>query len=116
MSNTEHDEQEMLKRIKTDLDQSGRQLDPDTRRALQASRQTALAQLQKPRWTWQPVAGVAVAASVALLVFAVMTIQINDNDMIRHADDMSLLSSGEDLEFYENLEFYQWLQYEERSS
>ena len=59
---------------------------------------------------------VATAAGVALLVFAVMTLQTQENDMIRHADDMSLLSSGEDLEFYENLEFYQWLQYEERSS
>ena len=116
MSNSEHDEQEMLNRIKTELDRSGQQLDPETRRALQASRHAAITQLKKPRWTWQPVAGVAVAASVALLVFAVMTLQTHDNDMIRHADDMSLLSSGEDLEFYENLEFYQWLQYEERSS
>ena len=116
MSNTERDEQAMLKRIKTELDQSSQLLDPHTRHALQASRHAALAQLQKPRWTWQPVAAVATAAGVALLVFAVMTLQTQENDMIRHADDMSLLSSGEDLEFYENLEFYQWLQYEERSS
>jgi hypothetical protein len=116
MSNTEHNEQEILEKIKAGLDQSSEQLDPETRRALQTSRYSALAQLQKPNWTWQPVAGVAVAASVALLVFGVITLQTNDGVMIHHADDMSLLSSGEDLEFYENLEFYQWLQYEERSS
>ena len=116
MNSNQHDEQAMLDKIRAGLDQSSQQLDPQTRRALQASRQAALAQLQKPRWFLQPVAGVAVAASAALLVFAVLILQTNDSVMIHHAEDMSLLSSGEDLEFYENLEFYQWLQYEERSS
>ena len=116
MSNQNHDETKILQNIKAGLELSSQQLDEQTRRALQASRHAAVEQLQKPRWTWQPVAGIAVAASVALIVFGVVTLQTNDSDMIHHADDMSLLSSGEDFEFYENLEFYQWLQFEERSS
>jgi len=115
MSEHEHTDKRLLDNIKATLDTTESQLDPETRRALQQARHTALEQLHKPRY-WQPIAGLAVAASVTLLVVGLVTIQTNDTAVLNQHDDLSLLSAGDDLEFYENLEFYQWLALEERRS
>ncbi len=37
------------------------------------------------------------------------------NGLAREADDLELLTAGEELELYENLEFYQWLQDREQT-
>lgn len=116
MSNNEHNDKRLLDNINASLEQASQGLDQQTLRALQKSRHAALAQLHKPRHHWQAVSGFAVAASVALLVFALFTFQANDSDIMHHAEDISLLSSGDDFELYENLEFYQWLAFEERTS
>ncbi len=113
---TEHSDKQWLENIRATLDTASTQLDQDTQRALKQARHAALDQLHKPRWTWQPLAGLAVAATVTMLVVGLVTIQTNDNDMVKQHEDLSLLSAGDDLEFYENLEFYQWLAFDERRS
>lgn len=116
MSEQQHKDEQMLDNIRATLDRDSEQLDADTKRALQQARHQALAQLDKPRWIWQPIAGVAVAASVTMLVVGLVTVQTDNGTIMHQHEDLSLLSSGDDLELYENLEFYQWLAFEERSS
>lgn len=116
MGDMERDVAKMLGKIGTDLEQSSQNLDEHTRRALKVSRYAALAQLQKPRRIWLPVTGLAAAMSMVILIFGIVNFQSGDNDIVQHVDDISLLSSGDDLEFYENLEFYQWLELEGRTS
>ena len=116
MNEHEQKDVQMLEKIKAALDESSEQLDQDTVRALRQARQNALEQLNKSRWNWQPMTGLAVAASVTIFAVGVVMLQTNQNDMMPNHEDMPLLSAGDDLEFYENLEFYQWLAFEERSS
>lgn len=116
MTEHEQNDKQLLKNIKATLDAASTQLDQETQHALKQARHAALAQIHKPRWTWQPIAGLAVAASVTMLVVGLVTIQTNESDLMKQHEDLSLLSAGDDLEFYENLEFYQWLAFEERRS
>ena len=116
MSDLEKDNAKMITKISADLDRASRDLDEQTRRALKVSRYDALSYLHKPRWNWLPATGFAAAVGVVVLVFGLVRFQPVDNDIVQQVDDISLLSSGDDLELYENLEFYQWLQLEERTS
>ena len=116
MNGHEQKDAQLLEKIKATLDANSEHLDQDTVRALRQARENALAQLHKPRRSWQPITGLAVAASVALLTVGVVMLQNDPDATMPNHEDMSLLSAGDDLEFYENLEFYQWLAFEERSS
>jgi len=99
---------EFLKQAKRVLDDDVATLDPLIAQRLQVARRQALDGATRrhtrgmPQWLSS-----TVAASV-LVAMAWMLIP-READLKTGMEDLELLSSAEDLEFYENLEFYQWL-------
>jgi len=111
-------EEDFLASVKWQLDKSEQSLTADELRALRLARANAIdsiAQLNKPKRYWQPVAGFATAASVVAIVIGLQGIQTASVDPIQPMEDLPLLSASEELEFYDELEFYQWLEFEDRA-
>jgi len=115
MSDPKHQEQVFLQRVKSSLDEREAQIDTDTLRDLRLARHKALESLHKPRRLWQPVALAAVAATVAVVVVSLQLRQPKLTVTPPGMEDMALLSTGDDLDLYENLDFYQWLELEKHN-
>jgi hypothetical protein len=115
MSDPIQQEQVFLQRVKSTLEESEAQLDADTVRDLRLARHKALASLHQPRRLWQPVALAAVAATVAVMVVSLQLMHPKPPDTAPGMEDMALLSTGDDLDLYENLDFYQWLELEKHN-
>jgi len=106
-------EAEFLRRVRADLDRSCSALDGQTLSRLNRIRHAALERKAQPRRApvLLPFGGLVTAV---VLVFAVM---LNEPTQVPDAlpsgaeqlEYLDLLSSTEDLDFYEELEFYQWL-------
>ena len=108
-------EKAFLGHVKRVLDESADALDEDTLRKLRIARKEAVAR-HSPRQTWwQPLAGGAAVASLAVVIVvgSFWSGSGQDGVPVSGFDDLELLSSAEDIEFYEDLEFYQWLENEE---
>ena len=102
-------------KVKHVLDESVEDLDAHTLSRLKQARHRALDSASihhRPAWLL-PTGGFAVAASVAVLTVILWHGKPVDQDMMQGFEDLELLSSGESLEFYEDLDFYTWLEYEE---
>lgn len=98
------------------LEQSLEELDPITVERLAASRRRALAQAARPRpqrRRWAPAAGLAVAASLAVL--ALLVARDPQIPAAAPVDALELLAAEEPLELYQELEFYLWLEQQSRS-
>ncbi len=106
-----HSEQEFLKRAKKTLDDSVSELDKETLEQLRFARQQAV-QLHANRqpktrgWDYRIPAAVAATLIVAVLV---TTLWGGSNQIPSEFEDLDLLVSNENIEFYENLDFYSWL-------
>ncbi len=129
MSNTSRDnDAQLIERIRRRLDEDVDRLDNATLSRLEQARRRALAaaaQPQRPWWRmtwlasrpagdWLVPAG-AFASVVATAVALTLMVVEPGNRLAREADDLELLTAGEELELYENLEFYQWLQDREQT-
>ena len=115
MSDPKQPEHAFLQRVKTALDAHEAQLDANTLRDLRLARHKALESLQKPRRLWQPVALVAVAASVAVVAISLHVLQPKMPITAPGMEDMALISASDEFDLYENLDFYQWLEQEKHN-
>ena len=97
----------LINDIKRQLDESADSLDAITAARLQAARKTALQGNYTGR-KWfiyfvPPVIASVFAVSVAVLL------NIQSTRSVCVMEDLRILSSNEDINFYENIDFYQWL-------
>lgn len=112
MSDPKQTEQAFLAQVKSTLDAHETQLDADTLRDLRLARHKALESLHKPRRLWQPVTVAAMAAMVLIVVVSLQFTQPKTTVTAPGMEDMTLLSTSDDLDLYENIDFYQWLELE----
>lgn len=97
-----------IRNIQQHLDEASNNLDGETRSRLNQARQQALAKTSRSKFL-MPVASAAAVASVAII-----SVNLWTSSSVMYAEpalieDIELLSSNQELEFYQNLEFYQWL-------
>jgi len=120
MSGTSRDaDAALVERIRRHLDQQIDGYDDATLSRLEQARRRALATADRrprPWWrmrdygsAWLLPAG-AFASIVATAVALSIMVAEPGNGLAREVDDLELLTSGEEIELYENLEFYEWLQ------
>jgi len=105
---TDADEKSFIIASKTVLDESVRELDAGVATRLRQARYRALDVKSKPfRWL-VPASGFA-AVSVAVLAVALWLTQPSRPGPVQGVEDLEILSSGENLELFDDLEFYHWL-------
>ena len=113
---TDKQDEELLRRIRRELDQSVASLDGETRSRLSSARSKALASGQgRRRSAWWPAGGLALAS---LLVLAVMVTRLQPTgpdgelrvELLEDDQDLELVTTIEHLELLEDLEFYYWLE------
>lgn len=111
-------ENDFLKKVKTQLDEQTEHLDAATLSKLNQSRQAALAQLQprghRLKQKWLPASGL-VAAVLLTSVFMFRSEEIIPNGE-QGIDDIEIIASNDNLELYEQLDFYMWLLEENNSA
>lgn len=106
----------LVTRAKELFDQSVEGLDAETRSRLNRGRHEALAHMRPRvrygRWLqWTPVAGVATAAVVAVVIWAGKP-PLDDLTPPSVASDLEILLTEESFEMLEELEFYSWIDLE----
>lgn len=106
---TEHDkEQAFLHKARSLLDNSADELEPSTVDALKQLRRQALS--QPTRRLWQtPYPALAMAATVIIAVAVVVLNPATQPSDMSELEDLPMLTSDEELEFYQELDFYNWL-------
>jgi hypothetical protein len=106
----------LLRQINATLDKAVDALDGATQSRLRAARREALAvRQQRPGW-WLPLAGMATAATVAVLTLSLWLLQPQQPTAVMPTvEDMALLSDEAELDFYEDLDFYLWLDSERQA-
>ncbi|MCO7222827.1 DUF3619 family protein [Pleionea sp. CnH1-48] len=105
---------ELVKQIAQQLDDSTESLDYATQLKLQRIRQQALQVSPKESMVkrfWQPMSAFLVTASLAAVVVfnTQQTTAPTSNHQTEILEDIELLAADEELEFIQNLEFYEWL-------
>ena len=102
----------LLERVRKHLDHSCDALDGQTLSRLNRIRHGALEKQQKPRNPFLLPFGGLVTACVLVLSVTLMDHQSIPESLPSGAsalEDIEILTSAEELDFYENYEFYQWL-------
>lgn len=120
MSDQPDNEAKFLKSVKQQLFRAEQSLTDDELRALRLARGRAVAAVEKPKHVWLAAGAVAVTISVVAIVIGLYGLQIGTVEQAYEIsahpiEDMQLLSTKDELEFYEELEFYQWLEFEDRT-
>jgi len=129
MSNTSQDnDTRLIERIRRRLDEDVDALDSATLSRLEQARRLALAAATQPRRPWRRIGWLdsrpagdwlipagAFASVVATALALTLMVSAPEHGVARAADDLELISAGEELELYENLEFYQWLEIREQT-
>lgn len=97
---------ELLKKVRTELDRSVENIDAATASRITQARHAALeAGRSGSRNVWVPAAA-AVAASAAIVAVIVTRAPEETPPML---DDLELIAAPDDPELYRDLEFYAWL-------
>lgn len=99
-----------LNDVNQHLDIAEQSLGHKTEKALRQRRERALAAKKSINWMW-PASGLATACGVAAIAF-VLTLNSPETLPVSPSliDDLEMLSSSEELEFYEQIDFYLWLE------
>lgn len=98
----------LAQKIKKTLDQQA--LSDETSRALRAARMAALdSGSSQSRQPWKPVVAVA---SVAMLIAGILIYGFPDEVGFpeENIEDLVVIVSEDELDFYQDLEFYYWLE------
>ena len=116
----EHEEREYAAALGRVLERSAAALDGETAALLAARRRRALeAARQADGQRWVQWGGLAAVAASALLVLGLWWGQTASHPTVPGAtplvEDLELLSTREDLEFFEDLDFYLWLENEQQA-
>ncbi len=110
---TREDKQaEFERRIKAMLDEGDNELDGHVMSRLTQARHAASESLDKRGRsfsTWVPAAAVAGASVFALMLWLGQQSPGPQGQQVAVLEDLELMLSEENLEFYEELEFYAWL-------
>lgn len=105
-----------LIQVHQQLDASLEQLDPATQQALTRARRRALLtagqRRSSPKTPWFLAASVGASAALAALL-TLWVVAFPPSPPSHLIDDLELLGSVEELEFYQTLEFYHWLEQQE---
>lgn len=113
----DRDEAVFLTQVKASLDAAEGNVDDITAARLRVLRREAVAvrrTKQRPIWLL-PAAGLATAATVAMLAVTLWSVPPAIEE-VAPLDDIALLSDTEALEFYKDLDFYLWLDHEQSES
>ena len=110
--NEQDREKAFLEKVKAALDASEESLDASILAGLQRARNRALAAREKRHLHWLhwlrfPAAGFATAA-VAILVAGIYFSRPSGIETYRHFEDVEILASRDNLDFYADLDFYLW--------
>ena len=124
MVSTREEKTALETRAKALFDEGVEGMDAHTRSRLTQARHAAvaaLAQQREPfirRW-WLPIAGLATAASVAVIVVFNLNSAANEQQLAAASlavEDIDILSGAENIELLEDMEFYAWLESESDQS
>lgn len=110
MNKQPQDEAAFLAKVQATLEHSLESIDADTKARLAASRRKAVVAIAKSPRSYKPVMMLAMAASVVVLAVGVALWWPSSHGTMPAADDLSLLTAGDDFELLEDLEFYRWLE------
>lgn len=108
---------EFLKAVNEELNQRVNAIDDSTREALRNIRKKAIAQEKNTsgntwQW-WRPYPVIAATAGIVLVVSVSLRMNMTKSiDALPSPEDIALLTSSDDISFYQELEFYQWLEAE----
>lgn len=107
MTNSSDHEQPFLKAVKAELDASAAALDSATVERLEQIRRTALrSNPSGPTW-WIPAGAFATLAVAITTIFLWTAAPTPESEEV--FEDLDLLSSIDNIEFYDELDFYLWL-------
>jgi len=111
-------EEHFVAAMKAALDHRLESLDGETTECLKQVRRQVLERgaAQRPRWV--QAAGLAAVAASALLVVSLWFVGEGGRDapeLLPLMEDLELLSTREDIEFFEDLDFYLWLDHEQQT-
>lgn len=102
-------EDKLIQEIGSHLDQSLEQIDQKTLYKISAARARALSGRSSGwRKLGIPLSGIATAAAVVIIAVQVMN-NVEPVLQTKEIEVVEMLSSEQNLDFYENLEFYTWL-------
>jgi hypothetical protein len=113
--NTSGSDPQWISNVKDALDKSVEDVDEQTLSRLQQARRVAIRAARdkrsaSPQYTWLMPAGVAATLLVATgIALNTWFTQEPEQNQLAVIEDITILSSPEELELYEELEFYQWL-------
>ncbi len=117
----DHDlENQFLGITKELLGDGVRNLEPESRERLEQIRTKALRLVKEPRtgfftpMRWIMVGGFATATMAAAALFFWLSASPGYL-AVRHVEDFEILTSREQIDFYQNLEFYRWLATKEKA-
>lgn len=106
-------DEKLVEKVRVFLDESMESLSPEVRLRLQEARYRAVqAAGEKPRFfsfaRWVTVGGLATATTAVLALFFwfnVPSVEIPD----KQVEDIEILTSKDQIDFYKDLEFFRWL-------
>ena len=106
-------EADLVESIRRELDRSVTDLDPDVTNRLRRARLRALAQQRENKMNWlkpqRLLPAVAVAAALVLLVVLLDFQTTPVSQLTSGIEDVEILASGENPDFFHELDFYSWL-------
>lgn len=111
MINADDRDERLIQQVKTDLDRSADALDNETINRLRQIRQAALRQTEPStifHRGWIPAGAFASALLVGLLTVSLWFEQ-SPSETYAVLEDVEMLSTVDDIEFFDEFEFYQWL-------
>ncbi|XPV76282.1 MAG: hypothetical protein ACNI27_16975 [Desulfovibrio sp.] len=117
------EQNDLIKNIKSSLDDENTQLDNLTRRRLTLARHKAIAQrnakqqkfkiFKSASFSLKPIAGVMLAALLVLALWPSTDIQTNQPVPEELLADLEIFTAQDEIELYEELSFLEWLENED---
>ncbi len=93
--------------------QSVEALDAETISRITQARYRALDRQRKGFWSGLPLLPLSAVATACVFMLVLTLSSPPDNPSTEPFTDLELISSSEELEFYDDLEFYEWLEQNE---
>lgn len=107
----EHENEEFVERLRRALDEGSGRLPPGTVSRLNQARHRALEAVgrQTPRSWWGLKPAAVLAVCTVVLVIGLVLQRPTPPPATAALEDVEILATAEDFEFYEELDFFTWL-------